>query len=145
MLGSSVSLTVTDTGHVSEFPEGSVAVNCTVLEPTGNLLPLAGPDVWLTIAEQLSVAVAEGEATAPQTPGSLLRLMFEEQDMSGRSLSVTEYLQEQVSELPALSETEYLTSSESVKQLPDDRPAVRDGPVRTEHASASLAIGVGYV
>ena len=59
--------------------------------PTGKLGPGFGPEVWLGVpAVQLSVAVTVGHVTvAKHSPASLACVMFEGQDNTGFSLSVT--------------------------------------------------------
>jgi hypothetical protein len=54
--GFSLSITVTVNVLIVVFPEGSVAVEVTIVEPTGKNDPETGIDV--IVAEQLSVAVA---------------------------------------------------------------------------------------
>ena len=56
--GDSVSLTVTLNEQVSALPEASVAIQVTVVVPTGNTEPEAGLQV-IEVAEQLSVADVE--------------------------------------------------------------------------------------
>ena len=55
--GNCVSCTVTVKAHVAVLPVASVAVQLTVVTPTGNVDPLAGAHTSVTPG-QLSVAVA---------------------------------------------------------------------------------------
>ena len=43
--------------HVEEFPDASVAVEVTVVMPSGKVLPEGGDETIVTGPEQLSVAV----------------------------------------------------------------------------------------
>ena len=56
--GASVSLTVTINVQVSALPAGSVAIQVTVVVPTGNAEPEGGLQD-IEASEQLSVAVTE--------------------------------------------------------------------------------------
>ena len=56
--GATESLTVTLNEQVSALPEASVAIQVTVVVPTGNTEPEAGLQV-IEVAEQLSVADVE--------------------------------------------------------------------------------------
>ena len=51
MAGNSVSVTVTVNELVDEFPDGSVAVKVFVVDPTGNVDPLARPAVCVKLGE----------------------------------------------------------------------------------------------
>src|SRR4051812_37091224 len=85
--GSSLSFTVTLNEHVLIFPEASVAVTFTIVVPIANTDPEAAEVV--TVAEQLSVAVALKVTTAPHEPGSEFTVMSAGQLITGASLSVT--------------------------------------------------------
>jgi hypothetical protein len=56
--------------QVAVFPAASVAVAVTVVAPRANVEPEAG--LYVTVAEQLSVAVAANVTTAVQAPLSVL-------------------------------------------------------------------------
>ena len=58
MLGASASRTVTLIVHDTVLPAASAAEKPTVEDPTLNRLPLTAPIGWLTVAAQLSLAVA---------------------------------------------------------------------------------------
>jgi hypothetical protein len=89
MVGDCVSLTVTIKVDVAVLPAASVATQVTVVGPVINVLPDAGVQTT-ELTEQLSVAVGEANVTtAPQTPASLLTVMFELVAMVGFWLSVT--------------------------------------------------------
>jgi hypothetical protein len=98
IVGSSLSVTVTSNEHVAVFPLASVAVDTTVVVPTGNTEPEAGTET--TDEEQLSVEVTEKVTIAPQEPASVLTVMFAGQAIVGSSLSTTVTVKEQVAELP---------------------------------------------
>jgi hypothetical protein len=51
--------------HSLEFPQVSVATQCTVVAPIGKSEPDAGVDTMLAGPEQLSVAMAEKFTMAP--------------------------------------------------------------------------------
>lgn len=66
-MGACVSTTVTVKEQVAELPASSVAVAVNTVEPSAK----NDPDSWLyvTLTEQLSVAVASNVTVAPQRPG----------------------------------------------------------------------------
>ena len=68
IVGAWLSFTVTVNEQVETLPAGSVAVEVTVVVPTGKIEPEAG--VEETVAEQLSDAVTAKVTTAPQFPAS---------------------------------------------------------------------------
>jgi hypothetical protein len=104
--GVSISVTVTVNEHTLVFPFASVAVNETLVTPIGNVDPLEGPRVWMSVAPaQLSEADGAGQlTTAPHTPGLLLvEILIGQEVNTGNSLSVTFTLNEQVAVFPPAS------------------------------------------
>src|SRR5262245_4397003 len=69
--------------QLAEFPQSSVAVQVTVVVPTGNVLPDGGTQTMVGVWSQLSVAVAVYVCVLWQTPTSMLP----GQVMTGGSLS----------------------------------------------------------
>ena len=67
-LGGVVSWTVTVNEAWAEFPESSVAVQVTVVTPTGNVLPEGGTQLTAGVASTRSDADAEYVTTAPPGP-----------------------------------------------------------------------------
>jgi hypothetical protein len=57
IIGSSVSITSIKNLHVVELPAASVARYITIYNPTGNIVPCAGPAICVTVAPQLSSAI----------------------------------------------------------------------------------------
>jgi hypothetical protein len=92
MVGGVTSCTVIEKVHDAVLPLVSRAVNDTLVTPTPNRLPDAGPLESMTVwTAQLSVAVAaRNVACAPQYPASVVRLWLAGQVIFGGSLSVTE-------------------------------------------------------
>ena len=93
-----MSVTVTLKEHVTELPPTSVAVDVTVVVPTGKNEPDAGTDT--TFAEQLSVVLTLKFTTAPHAPGSTLALIKAGQIITGFSRSFTVTLKLHVVLLP---------------------------------------------
>jgi hypothetical protein len=85
--GGSSSTIVTVNEQVAELPLGSVAVQVTVVVPTGNVEPDVGTQPME--APQLSAAVTVKNTTALQTPVSVPCVMGPGQVMVGGSVSVT--------------------------------------------------------
>ena len=83
--GASSSVTVTVNVHTAVFPAGSVAVAVTVVVPIENVEPEAR--LYVTVAEQLSEAVASKVTNAPHTPGSFDTVMFDGQLIVGATAS----------------------------------------------------------
>jgi hypothetical protein len=96
-----LSTTVTRKEHVAELPAASLAVAVTVVAPSEKKLPEAGLKV--TVAEQLSVAVAENVTAAPHWPLAALTVRLAGQTIVGRMLSTTVTEKVQVVELPEAS------------------------------------------
>jgi hypothetical protein len=92
--GAWLSTTVTVKEQVAVLPEGSVAVAVTAVVPTPKKLPEARENE--TVAEQLSVAVAEYVTVAPHWPASMLTVRLAGQVILGRMLSITVILNVQV-------------------------------------------------
>src|SRR5438445_6762343 len=102
MLGGSVSLTVTLNAQVLVLPAASVAVQITVVVPTGNNVPLGG--LHATVAPgQLSVTVGAKATVAPHTPGSVPVVISAGQVIAGFSVSLTVTLNVQLLALPLAS------------------------------------------
>ena len=121
--GAWLSVTVTTKLQFTELPEGSVAVAVTVVFPTGNKLPDATEVV--TVAEQLSVAVAEKFTFAPQRPEPVFTPIFDGQESTGFSRSSTITLKEQVAVFPLPSvTTNVFVVVPTGKVDADGRPAV---------------------
>jgi hypothetical protein len=76
-----LSTTVTVNEQVEVLPFASVAVEFTVVVPTGNKEPEAG--TLTTDEEQLSVEVTEKLTAAPHTPGVVFTVIFAGQVMTG--------------------------------------------------------------
>ena len=98
--GNSLSVTITLNEQVEMFPDGSVAIEFTVVVPIEKTLPEAG--VEITVVEQLSVANTLNVTTALHFPGSALTYLFV-QFNTGGILSVTVTLKEHVTVLPEAS------------------------------------------
>jgi hypothetical protein len=88
MIGFCVSLTVTVKLQVAVRPAASVAVELTVVVPTGKALPEAGTLTTVTPG-QLSAALTVKFTTAEHWPGVLFTVMFAGQVMVGFCVSVT--------------------------------------------------------
>ena len=102
-MGSSISFTVTAKVHIAVLPAASVAVQVTVVVPTGKKLPLGGTHEAVTPG-QLSPIVGGANATiAPQLPGSLLAETLAGQEMVGFSVSLTVTVKVHIPILPAAS------------------------------------------
>jgi hypothetical protein len=102
MDGASVSFTVMSKPPESELDEASVAVQFTVVVPSGNVEPEGGAQTTVT-PEQLSVAVAPKFTTASHCPGSVDTTVFEGVVSTGASVSFTVMLNPVVPVLPAAS------------------------------------------
>src|SRR2546422_11582231 len=93
--GGSRSWTITRKAQAAEFPLGSPAVQLTVFVPLAKVLPDGGTQVTGT-PPQLSVAVTLNVATASHRPGAVFKVSSGGQEMTGRSLSFTVTVNEQV-------------------------------------------------
>ena len=89
MVGACASVIVTVKVQALAFMLASVAVQVTVVGPTGKLLPLAGLHTTTNPAGQLSLAVGAKLTTAAHIPGSVFWAMFCGQVMTGAVLSFT--------------------------------------------------------
>ena len=67
-VGGVVSLTVTVNEPAAELPESSVAVQVTVVVPSGKVLPEGGAQTTLGLGSTRSEAVAVYVTTAPDGP-----------------------------------------------------------------------------
>jgi hypothetical protein len=86
--GGCVSFTVTVKEHVAVLPAPSVAVQVTVVRPTGNVEPDTGEQT--TVGDpQLSVADAVNETTAEHWPAAAGTLMGDGQVIDGGVVSTT--------------------------------------------------------
>jgi hypothetical protein len=68
--GASVSLIVTVKEHIAIFPEASVPVQFTVVDPTGKKLPEEGEQVLPGLGSQLSEIPTINVTVAPHNPSS---------------------------------------------------------------------------
>jgi hypothetical protein len=100
--GGCTSLTVTVKVQVAVLPVASVAVEVTVVVPTGKNEPEAGTAATVTPG-QLSVAFTAKFTTAPHWLGSLLTVIFAGQVITGGCTSFTVTVNVQVAVLPAAS------------------------------------------
>ena len=100
--GNSVSVTATLKEHEAVFPEASVTVNVCVVVPIGNNDPLTNPAVCAVVTPaQLSVPAGGVKFTiAPHCPASLFTAIFELQEITGNSVSVTVIVNEQLAVFP---------------------------------------------
>ena len=99
--GSSESVTTILNEHAEVFPEASVAMEFTVVVPTGNTDPEDGFEI--TEEEQLSVDSMLKFTTALHEPESVFTFIVPGQVITGSSLSVTVTVNVQVDVLPAAS------------------------------------------
>ena len=125
--GASLSFIVTSKLQVAVLPEASVTTNVLVVVPIGNVSPDAKPAVC-TVVDPGQLSVPTGAVyviTAPQTPGSLLWIIFPGQVIAGASVSFTVTSKLQVAVFPELSVTiKVLVVVPIGKVLPLGRPAV---------------------
>ncbi len=106
MVGFSLSVTMTSKEQLARVSAASVTIKVLVVVPMGNVAPEASPADWVTVCPgQLSEDVMEKVTAAPQTPGSLLTVIFAGQAMVGFSLSVTMTSKEHLAVLPDASVT----------------------------------------
>lgn len=103
-----MSFTLTVKVQVLVLPAASVAVDVTVVIPTGKKLPEAGTLVMVTPG-QLSVAVGVNETFAPHWPAVLLTIIFAGQTMVGNCISLTLIVNVQVVVLPVASVAVHVT------------------------------------
>jgi hypothetical protein len=138
--GASVSSTVTVKEQLAVFPDGSVAVQVTVVVPTGKKEPEAGEQ--LTVTGQLSVTVGSGNVTkAPHSPGSLEMVISTGQVITGGSVSFTVTVKEHVAVLPAASVAVQVTVVfPTGKKVPDAGVQVAVAP-----GQLSVTVGSGNV
>ena len=94
--------------HEAVLPAASVAVQFTVVTPTGKKSTEVAEQLQLTPG-QLSAAETEKETLAPHLPGSLKTEMLLGQLMVGLSLSFTVTVDVQLPVLPAASQTVSIT------------------------------------
>lgn len=94
--------------QLDTLPEGSVAVEVTVVLPTGKNEPEAG--VVTKAAVQLSVAVTEKVTVAPHAPEGAFVVISDGQLMTGAWLSITITLNEHVATFPEPSVAVYVTT-----------------------------------
>ena len=95
--------------------------------PIGKVLPEGRPVVCVEEANaQLSLKVGAAKVTtAPQTPASLLTVIFDGQVATGSSVSFTVTVKEQVAVLPEASVTKKVfVVVPTGKTLPEGSPAV---------------------
>ena len=89
IVGNSVSFTVTVNVQVDWFPDESVAVQVTVVFPTGNTLPEGGEQEMTGAGSVSSIAVVVNVTEASHCPGVLFTVRLGGQDMTGFVVSVT--------------------------------------------------------
>ena len=94
-------MTITWKEQLEVLPDGSVAIEVTVVLPTGKNDPEV--EVVVNIAEQLSVAVILKLTIVPQVPTGAFTEILAGQVMNGDWLSVTTTLKEHVAEFPDTS------------------------------------------
>src|SRR5437762_7551628 len=94
--------TMTRKAHAEVFPLGSPAVQLTVFVPLAKVLPEGGTQVTGTVP-QLSLAVTLNVPTASHLPLAVFRVTSAGQEMTGRSVSFTVTVNEQVCSLPLAS------------------------------------------
>ena len=94
-------MTITWKEQLEVLPDGSVAIEVTVVLPIGKNDPEAG--VVVNIAEQLSVAVTLKLTIVPQVPTGVFIEILAGQLIIGDWLSVTTKLKEHVAEFPDTS------------------------------------------
>jgi len=134
-VGFCASTTVTRNVHVPVRPAPSVAVAVTVVAPTAKKLPGAG--TYVTVAEQLSVAVAANVTVAPHTPASAFTVIGAGQLTDGDWLSVTVTVNVHVAVLPEASVAVAVTTVvPSANVLPDTGLKETVAPVQLSVAVA---------
>lgn len=94
-------MTITWKEQLEVLPDGSVAIEVTVVLPIGKNDPEAG--VVVNITEQLSVAITLKLKIVPQVPTGAFTEILAGQVMTGDWLSVTTTLKEHVAEFPDTS------------------------------------------
>jgi hypothetical protein len=145
--GFSLSVTVTVNEHVLTFPLASVAVNVTVVTPTGKAAPEGKPAVWVTIVPgQLSFATGAGhDTTALHTPELLILVMLDGHDANtGSWLSITVTVNEHTDVFPIASVAVYeILVTPIGNEDPLAGPAVC--VMVTAPGQLSLAVGAGHV
>jgi hypothetical protein len=116
--GASMSSIITRNTQLDSLPLGSRAVQVTAFVPLGKELPDGGTqDAGST--PQLSAAVAEKIATAPQRPGAALSVMSGGQEIAGLSASSTSTKKTHSCTLPDMSSAmQYTTFSPTGKGDP---------------------------
>lgn len=136
-IGAAVSpLTVTVNVHALVLAEPSVAVHVTVVLPSGNVEPLAGSQVTVTLV-QLSVAVA---AKVTTVPFGLLQfvVMFTGQLICGGCISRIVTVKVQLVVLPQLSVAVHVTVVEPSGKV---EPGSGRQDTVTSVSHASMAAG----
>jgi hypothetical protein len=136
--GPSLSLTVTLNAPVSVLAEASVAVQFTIVVPTGNAEPEGGTQD--TVAPtQLSVAVAVKLTVAVHCPAALATVISDGTVSTGSSASLTVTLKPVPAVFPdasvAVQETGVVPTA---KKLPE-------GGLQTTVAPGQLSLGTGFV
>ena len=96
-----MSVTITLNEQAEVLPDGSVAIEFTVVDPTGKTLPDGG--FVISVDVQLSAEVTVKFTTAPQSLGSVFTKMSAGQIIAGASLSITVTLNEHVEVFPSAS------------------------------------------
>ena len=102
-----MSLTITWNEQLVVLPEGSVAVDVTVVFPTGKNDPETG--VVVNVVEQLSEAVTEKLTIIPHIPAGAFVVMGAGQVITGAWLSTTVTLKVHIAIFPDTSVAVYVT------------------------------------
>ena len=156
--GGSRSCTITRKTQEAVFPLGSPAEQLTVLAPLAKALPDGGTHVTGT-GPQLSVAVTPNVATASHLPVAVFKVRSAGQEITGRSLSFTVTLNEQVCSFPLASRAVQTTAlvpllkrvPEAGTQVVDATPQLSDeltenvATASQRPGSAAVTMFVGHV
>ena len=114
-----MSVTIILNEQVEVFPDGSVAIEFTVVDPTGKTLPDGGFVIRVDV--QLSAEVTVKFTTAPQSFASVFTYISAGQFITGSSISITVTLNEQSEVFPDASvATELTVVVPTEKKLPED-------------------------
>jgi hypothetical protein len=139
--GAWLSTTITVNEQEDMLLEASLAVQVTVVVPTGKLEPDAGLQLGVPTPGQLSVAVgALYVTTAEHWPIGALVLTLAGQVIDGACVSLTVTVNEQLAELPAASITLQLTVV-----VPFGNVEPEAGLHVTEPMPGQLSVAVGVV
>ena len=130
--------------HVTELPAASIAVNSTGVSPMGKRLPLTGPSVCVSAAEQLSEGVGDVKVTyAPHAfVAAATSISAGQLESVGKMLSRTVTVNAQFLNLPERSVALWRTIV-----VPMGKSEPEAGPITRTTASApsQLSMAVGGV